>query len=95
MPPHISTVSYDGQIELPQEVLDRLSLGAGDLLTVVTDGDSIVLKPVSSESLQHLDAEAEDQEKAKHVITDEELMLKEFFLHYREKAAEIRNSAAD
>ncbi|MCF0261241.1 MAG: AbrB/MazE/SpoVT family DNA-binding domain-containing protein [Erysipelotrichaceae bacterium] len=91
MSPHLSVVSYDGEIELPQEILDRLSIEAGDLLSISYDGGSIVLKPVSSESLQEMKAEAETEDHTKHVITDEELMLKEFELHFRQKAAQIRS----
>ena len=42
----IAAVSSKGQVVLPKAIRDSLQIGAGSRLMVISDGNSIILKPI-------------------------------------------------
>ena len=51
----VTSVSSKGQVVLPKTVRDALSLDSGSKLLVLTDGDNILLKPISAPNLEEFD----------------------------------------
>ncbi len=47
----VTSVSSKGQVVLPKNVRDALSLETGSKLIVLTDGDNILLKPIIAPDL--------------------------------------------
>lgn len=47
----ITVVSSKGQIVLPKQIRDHMSLSPGDKLMVMSDGENILLKPIRQPSL--------------------------------------------
>ena len=52
----VTSVSSKGQVVLPKTVRDALALDSGSKLLVLTDGDNILLKPISAPNLAEFDS---------------------------------------
>ncbi len=59
----VTSVSSKGQVVLPKNVREALSLDAGSKLIVVTDGDNILLKPIVAPDLSEFDALMKESQK--------------------------------
>lgn len=51
-----TTVSTKGQVVLPKQIREVLSLTPGSQLVVMSDGDNILMKPVKQPSLSEFSA---------------------------------------
>ncbi len=47
MPVQVITMSTKGQVVLPSEIREALSLGTGSKLAIFCEGGTIILKPIS------------------------------------------------
>ena len=45
-----STISSKGQVTVPQEILDRIGLSAGDRVEFVPENGNILIRPLRSET---------------------------------------------
>ena len=77
MPVQVITMSTKGQVVLPSEIREALSLDAGSKLAVFCEGGTIILKPISipsedefRESLKKAQAWAADNSYSESDIGD-------------------------
>ncbi|SEL15929.1 MULTISPECIES: AbrB/MazE/SpoVT family DNA-binding domain-containing protein [unclassified Butyrivibrio] len=59
----VTSVSSKGQVVLPKNIRDALSLDTGSKLIVVTDGDNILLKPIVAPNLSEFDELMKESQK--------------------------------
>ena len=59
----VTSVSSKGQVVLPKTVREALSLYAGSKLIVFTDGENILLKPITTPSLDEFESLMEKSQK--------------------------------
>lgn len=59
----VTSVSSKGQVVLPKTVREALSLHAGSKLIVFTDGENILLKPITTPSLDEFESLMEKSQK--------------------------------
>ncbi len=59
----VTSVSSKGQVVLPKNIRDALSLDTGSKLIVVTDGDNILLKPIVAPNLSEFDELMKEAQK--------------------------------
>lgn len=59
----VTAVSSKGQIVLPKAIRDSLSLGSGAKLMVMSDGESILLKPIRKPDLAEFHAMMKEAEQ--------------------------------
>ncbi len=59
----VTSVSSKGQVVLPKTVREALSLYVGSKLIVFTDGENILLKPITTPSLDEFESLMEKSQK--------------------------------
>jgi antitoxin PrlF len=59
----VTSVSSKGQVVLPKNVREALSLETGSKLLVFTDGDNILLKPICEPDIKEFDSLMKESSK--------------------------------
>ncbi len=48
----ITSVSSKGQVVIPSKIRERLGIGEGSKLVIVTDGENVLLKPIEAPNVE-------------------------------------------
>ena len=83
MEAQVLTVSTKGQIALPAAMRRQLSISAGDKFAAYTNGDSIILKPITFPTAQELEEQMDRELKDRYGMTDEEILVGKFVKEFR------------
>ena len=83
METQVLTVSTKGQIALPAGMRKQLSITTGNKLVAYTNGDCIILKPVTLPVAKELEAKLDKELKDKYGMTDDEIAVGKFVKEFR------------